>query len=376
MTKRILFGTSSWGLGHATRDLVLLRALLDAGCEVTVVATGAALHVIRRELAARCTYLDWPDMPSTIARSTPAFLVKTTAFVPRIVATWFAEKRRLRNLLNQTPFDAVVSDHRYGLVTDRVPSYFMTHSPRYTAPWRSWFMETCMEWFVARWLRPVNKVLIPDQAQNGLSGEMSHATRFLPEHKKVFLGHLASISPEPLPQDIDTFISISGPEPQRTRLQEIIFQQIHQLKGQVVVTLGLPEDASLAAQAMRDAPAHVQVHAYLDRAQQQAMLNRAKLVVCRSGYTTLMELAAIGRAALLIPTPGQTEQIYLADTLKQRGLYHSVRQHALDLASDVAKARSFPGYRSDETADMAAERFLTTVLGDVTTADATKPTHA
>ncbi|MFP4223274.1 MAG: glycosyltransferase [Phycisphaeraceae bacterium] len=361
MARRILFGTSSWGLGHATRDLVLIRALLEAGCEVTVVATGPALKVLRGELGERCDYLDWPDMPSTISRSTIGFYVKTISFIPRIFLAWFDEKRRLRKLLRDRPIDVVISDHRYGLVTDAVPCFFISHSPRYIAPWRSWFMETCMELFVAAWLRPAEKLLVPDHDQRGLSGDMSHKTRFFPREKMVFLGQLSSLSlpDDPPGQDIDTFISISGPEPQRTRFQAKVLGQLGRLKGRTVVTLGLP---GREPPRVKDVPANVEIHAYLGRAEQQRMMLRSRLVVCRSGYTTLMELAELGRPALLVPTPAQTEQLYLAKTLREQGLFHSVKQSELDLSRDIPLARERPGYQGPAPTRTSAERFLETVL--------------
>ena len=360
MPRRVLFGTSSWGLGHATRDLVLIKALLGAGCEVTVVATGPALAVLRRELRDKVTYLDWPDMPSTIATSTARFLIKTTASVPRILNVWREEKKRTSRLLADQSFDLVISDHRYGMVTDTVDCYFISHSPRYIAPWRSWFMETVMEWFVATWLKPAKKLLIPDDQSPGLAGEMDHDLRFLTPERYAYLGILASLGKRNVEQDIDVFISISGPEPQRTRLQKIVMPQLQALQGRIVVALGLPDGEAPPS------PAGVEVHPYLNRQQQAKMMNRAGLVVCRSGYTTLMELAEIGKTALLVPTPGQTEQLYLADTLAKQGLYYSVRQGELDLSRDVARARGFPGYQPEHLTSASAERFVALVLDEAT----------
>lgn len=358
MSKRVLFGTSSWGLGHATRDLVLMRALLQAGCRLTVVATGSALHVLQEELGDRARYLDWPDMPTSVAASSAGFYAKTVAHIPKILGTWFAEKRRTRELLQRESIDLIVSDHRYGMVTSRVPCYFMTHSPRYIAPWRDWFMEAVMERFMAQWLKPVRKVLIPDDEVEGLSGDMGHRVRFFPREKLAYLGILSSVRRRSAAQDVDVFISISGPEPQRGLLQEAVLAQVGGLQGRVVVALGIPGGTVPSLSAP-----HVELHAYLNRAQQEAMMNRSSLIVCRSGYTTLMELAELGKRALLVPTPGQSEQLYLAKTLRERGLFHSVKQHQLDLAADLLQAQQYPGYQPAHSTDVSAQRFLDIVLG-------------
>ncbi len=357
--KRVLFGTSSWGLGHATRDLALIRALLAEGCAVTVVSDGNALRLLQRELGDAVEFLDWPDIPTSIASSSWRYYAKTVANIPQILATWRAEKRQLGELLERRTFDLIVSDHRFGLVTPEVPSYFITNSLRYIAPWRDPIVEATMEGFVARWLKPVRGVFIPDDVESGLTGEMNHNLRFFPREKRHYIGLLSSVRRRDVPQDVDVFITISGPEPQRTMLQEKVFQQLHVLEGRrVIVTLGQP------GQDPPPAPSGVEVCSYLDRRRQEEMLNRSKLVVCRSGYSTITELALLGKRALLIPTPGQTEQLYLGQLLDERGLFHSVDQRQLDLSRDLPRAMERPGYRPDHSVDRSVELFLGTVLND------------
>lgn len=354
--KKVLFGTSAWGLGHATRDLNLIRGLLSRGCAVTIVSTGAALRVLQQELGDSCRYLDWPDIPTSVAKSSFLFYVKTTANIPKIVWTWFAERHRLARLLRQERFDFIVTDHRNGLVRRDIPSYFITHSPRYIAPWRDPFMEGMMELFLARWFAPVRKILIPDDEKEGMSGDMSHKIRFTPKEKLVYLGILSSVRRRNLPQDIDYFITISGPEPQRTLFAEKVLAQVDRLTGKIVIALGKPGGK---APKLGEG---IEVYPYLNRVKQEEMLNRAKLVICRSGYTTLMELAEIGRKALLVPTPGQSEQEYLAKTLRARGIFYSVKQSQLDLSRDSEIARAYPGYTPHHLTEESVNRFLATVL--------------
>lgn len=360
--KRVLFGTSSWGLGHATRDLALIRALLGEGCVVTVVSDGNALQLLRHELGDAVEFLDWPDIPTSIASSTWRYYAKTVANIPQILATWRAERRQLEDLLQRRSFDVIVSDHRFGLVTSEVPSYFITNSLRYIAPWRDPIVEATMEGFVARWLKPVRGVFIPDDVASGLTGEMNHNLRFFPREKRIYIGLLSSIRRRDVPEDVDVFMTISGPEPQRTMLQEKVFQQLPVLDGRrVVITLGQP------GQDPPPAPQGVEVHSYLDRERQEEMLNRSKLVVCRSGYSTITELALLGKRALLIPTPGQTEQLYLGQFLHERGLFYSVDQRRLDLSRDIPRALERPGYRPDHSVNRSIQLFLDIVLGEADT---------
>jgi predicted glycosyltransferase len=56
-----------------------------------------------------------------------------------------------------------------------------------------------------------------------------------------------------------------------------------------------------------------------------------------------MELAELGKKALFVPTPGQTEQMYLAQRYKNLGWFHSVSQQELDLKRDTGTAASCSG---------------------------------
>jgi hypothetical protein len=334
-----------------------MRGLLLEGCELTIISAGAALRILQQELGSSCHYLDWSDIPTSVASTSFGFYMKTIAHIPQILGTWFDERRRLAQLLSEERFDLVISDHRNGLISRRVPSYYITHSPRYIAPWRDPFMEATMELFLARWFAPVHKILIPDEEESGLSGDMSHKVRFTSPEKLIYLGILSSLRHRQLPENIDCFITLSGPEPQRTLLQNIIFSQLSALKSRTVIALGLPEGSAPPA------PEQIQIYPYLDRTGQEEMMNRSRLVICRSGYTTLMELAELGKRALLIPTPGQSEQLYLAKTLRQRGLFYSIRQDQLDLARDLSLATNYPGYHPIHLTQASVQRFLEVVLG-------------
>jgi len=163
--------------------------------------------------------------------------------------------------------------------------------------------------------------------------------RWLKPEKIFYAGVLASVARMDVPRDVDLFISISGPEVQRVGLERIILGQVRQVDlPRIVITLGKPE-----VMDVRPLSDRITVYGFLDRAGQQEMMNRAHLVVCRSGYTTVMELAELGKKALLIPTPGQTEQEYLARYYAQRGFFHAVSQYNLDLVRDIEKARQTTG---------------------------------
>jgi len=338
--KRILVSPLSWGLGHATRDLPIIRDFLARGHHVTVAAEGRALALLKQE-SPQCEFVELKDYPPPYSASR-FFVPKFLAMAPKMLKAIAREAHNVHALLRERKFDLILSDNRFNVRSRDVPSFVISHQLRFmTPPGTAWF-EPVTEYFNYRYLRLFDRIIVPDLSdeQANLTGRLAHEMNWLAKTGKVYYaGVLSSAARAETAQDVDVFISISGPEPQRTELQRIVLEHIpHVDAGRVVIALGQPE-----VKEVRQLSDRITVYGYLDRTGQQEMLNRAKLVVCRSGYTTIMELAELGKKALLIPTPGQTEQEYLGRYYAARGYFHSVSQFALDLEHDLEQARSTGG---------------------------------
>jgi uncharacterized protein (TIGR00661 family) len=340
--KHILVSPLSWGLGHATRDLPIIRCFLEHGHHVTVAACGRGFTLLKQEVP-QCDFVEMLDYPSPYSES-KYFVPKFLAMAPVMLAAIERETYLVRRLFKQRKFDLVLSDNRFRVRSRHIPSFVISHQLRFMTPPRLTAFEFMTEFFNRMYLNPFDRVIVPDAADpvENLSGRMSHQMRWMKQDNKVYYaGVIASVPKLDLPEDIDVFISISGPEPQRTQLEKIILSQVSDLKDlRVVVTLGQPE-----VKETRQIGNNITVYGYLDRKGQAEMMNRAKLVVCRSGYTTVMELAELGKKALMIPTPGQTEQEYLGRFYADHGYYHCVSQYELKLAENIKKARDLTGAR-------------------------------
>jgi UDP-N-acetylglucosamine transferase subunit ALG13 len=341
MGRRILYGVYHWGLGHATRSLGLIRALVGRGDEVIVLmAPGPGLHLLQSELGDACEYIPFRDTPAPFSRYPAVFYLRMTAAMPWVLAGYRREHRMTERLVRERRLDGVVSDSRLGVWSAAVPSYCIFHSIHQRVPFFGSFTERFVERGQRDLLKGFSKILIPDVAQNGgLSGWLGHDPAFdWGEGRLVYIGPLSSVPHMHVEQDLDVFFSVSGIEPQRGLLEELVLRALPKLSGRIVVTLGRPTDAG----ARREI-AGATVHGYLDRKRQAEMLNRARLVMTRSGYTTLMELAGLGRKALFVATPGQSEQEYLARFHRERGNVWSVEQKRLDLPRDLERARAAQG---------------------------------
>jgi hypothetical protein len=355
MARRVLFAVHDWGLGHATRSLLLIRALLERGDAVTVLtAPGAGMQLLQSELGDACEFFPYPDIPKPFGRHPALFYLRMSLDMPRVWARFKLEHRLTERLVAARGFERVVSDSRFGVWSRAVPSYCIFHSLRQIIPGRPRALERLVEWGQRGLLAGFTKVLVPDIAEDGgLSGDLGHDPALDWGHDRLqYIGPLSGVRRVDAPEDIDCFFSVSGIEPQRTLLAQRVLEALPKLGGRLVVTLGNPG----AAGPPRKVGAAT-VYGYLDRRMQAEMLNRARVVMTRSGYTTLMELAELGKRALFVPTPGQSEQEYLARFHGERGHVRATTQRALDFPRDLALAGAATGIPRISSADSVG-RFL------------------
>jgi hypothetical protein len=356
---RVLFAVHDWGLGHATRDLPLIRALAGGGHEVTLISAGRALQLLRQEMGASCDYIERRDIPKPLSRQPFWFYLRMSLAMPWVLRLWRRDHRYAARLCRERGFQCIISDTRYGICLPDVPSYYVVHSLRQIIPGRPRRLEKLVECAQIHLLRGARKILVPDYAAGGLAGELCHdvACHWGNGNSWLdYIGILSSVARAPVEEDIDCFISVSGAEPQRSIFEEIVLSQVHDLSGRVVVALGKADEVPQTWDYGR-----ITVHSYLNRSQQQEMMNRARMVVTRSGYTTLMELAELGKRALLIPTVGQSEQEYLARYHQRSGHWPTVHQSQLRLARDVARAAEYPGPPRAQPTAATVARFLALV---------------
>ena len=150
-------------------------------------------------------------------------------------------------------------------------------------------------------------------------------------------------------------ISISGPEPQRTILEKKLLLQVSQLEGKIVITLGKTEEAE---KINKD---NLKIYSFLTKKKREDFLNRAKLVVSRSGYSTIMDMALTNTKALMTPTPGQIEQEYLSEYHNEKGTFYSVNQNNINLITDVEKAKVTSGIEKKCSVEKTVENIMNVI---------------
>lgn len=237
-------------------------------------------------------------------------------------------------------FDLVISDNRYGLKIDGLQSVIMTHQLQIMTGFGS-TADNVMRKLHYRMLEKFDACWVVDEQDNGLAGALSHPMQ-LPANAH-YIGLLSQLQPpasavKPEPKCV--LALLSGPEPMRGILEEKLLQQASSITDyQFHIIAGNPTGS-----ARTHLPPHMRYASHASANELANALARAELVVCRSGYSTLMDLATLGKKALLIPTPGQSEQEYLAAHLQVQGIALCRQQAALNLKKDVTEALHYAGF--------------------------------
>jgi len=303
--------------------------------------------------------VDFPDY-SVLTSANHFFLAKFVLSFPHLLQGIAQERRNLAAILAEDRYDLIISDNRLGVYSDKVPSVFITHQLHYHLPLVAWPVELAGVWLNSYLHEKFTRVIVPDNPPGPLSlaGKLSRAETDITRDRAYYAGILTSTRRRDVPQDLDYLILISGPEPQRTELEKILLPATGDLTGSVTVLLGSPKVAGNNSNSR-----HCTVMSYASTEEKELLMNRARCIVCRSGYTTMMELAELGKHhALLVPTPGQTEQEYLAGYYRQNGWFYTQQQHRLKLADDLRAAEKYSGFPEMPGTEENVQRLYDEVL--------------
>lgn len=331
----ILVAPLDWGLGHATRCIPVVRELLRHNCRVILAASGKGNVLLQQEFP-QLPLLPLPGYEIEYAASGWGLAVKIVAQIPKLLAAVKEEHAWLQKVVAEQKIDAVISDNRYGLHHPERPSIFITHQLCIKAPLK--FAEDLLQEAAYDYINRFTECWVPDAAgENNLAGDLSHPEN-LPAIPVHYLGPLSRFERKETMADGETLlILLSGPEPQRTLLEELLVPDLKEYTKPVVLVRGLPGEA-----AEIDLSGNITVYNHLSAAGLQQLLCKAGMVISRCGYSTVMDLAALQKQSILIPTPGQTEQEYLAKYLQQKNFAFCVEQKKFRLKNVLELAEAFP----------------------------------
>ena len=332
---RILISPLDWGLGHATRCISIIGQLRDRlDARVTVAAAGPQQAVIRQAYP-DLEYLELPSYQIRYNKNRTATIAGLVLSLPRMARVIRQEHYWLRQLCEGRQFDLIVSDNRYGLWHPQVYSVMITHQLLVKTPFGA-AADRLVQRFLYHHINRFNECWVPDnQEEPSLAGELSHP-RHLPRVPVTYIGPLGRLRATQPQKKTDLLAILSGPEPQRSILEQKLLESWKQYPGHsMVLVRGLPgspaEDPSSKPWPEKRV-AGLTVYPYAGAEQLSQLVADAGYILCRSGYSSMMDLLPLGKKIVVVPTPGQTEQEYLARYLAGRGLVRAMNPDQLDLS--------------------------------------------
>lgn len=334
--KRILVAPLDWGLGHATRCIPIIKEIMSLGHEAIIATDGRAYDLLKSEI---------PELQLIRLKGynprypkNGSMILKMGWQVPKFLFAIAWEHIALKKIIRDFSIDAVISDNRYGLWTGRVKSILITHQIFIKMP--SWMraMEVPVNWLNHFFIQRFHHCWVPDEnGEHNLSGELSHGE--IPSNVE-YIGLLSRFNFDNVEEEIlehhdyDVLALLSGPEPQRTILEKEIISQCISSNFRTLIVRGIPEEKK-----HKTLNELIEITSHLNSKELQETISRSKTVVCRAGYTSLMDLIALRKKAIIIPTPGQTEQEYLAERCGKHNYFLPQQQSQIDIRKGMLHAQ-------------------------------------
>lgn len=303
--QRVLVAALDWGLGHASRCIPIIASLQQKSLEVVIAGSGPSLALLREAF------------PNLYAVELPSYRVKYGIHSPawwsimRQAPRWLRvirqEHREMRVLVRQLNIAIILSDNRYGCWSSTCHNVFIGHQFRLGAGSLLSPLSPVFSFFHERLLRHFQEIWIPDYPDRLLSGTLSITTQ-----KPVrFLGVLSRLKEQkPAKKEKDVLAIVSGPEPLRSHFEQQLLRLLDSSGLSFTLVRGLVQSP---------ASSDARLCNHLPPAEMSRAISGAKLIIARSGYSTIMDLVTTNARALLVPTPGQPEQEYLASRLASAG---------------------------------------------------------
>ena len=323
MGKNILICPLNWGLGHATRCVPIIKKLSSEGHKVIIAADEGPLAFLQKEFPDH-EFIKFPGFSPKYSRSNTQVFKMMAAF-PGALRDFRRDHKTVESIVKNYNIDTVISDNRFGCWSKNAHSVFMTHQLHIQVP-RIWKWTTpIINIFNNSYIKKYDEVWVPDmENEPSLGGRLSHPA--IKGFETKYIGYLSRFSSDnhDVTEKTNKFLVIlSGPEPQRTMFEDIVLKQARETKDNILILRAKPNSSEL----LRDIPDNVSMFNHVDDEMFVKLVNSSEHIICRGGYSSLMDLVALGRKAFLVPTPGQTEQEYLAKHLSKTDGWNWCRQN-------------------------------------------------
>ncbi|WP_298878406.1 glycosyltransferase [uncultured Polaribacter sp.] len=331
--KEIIIAPLNWGLGHATRCVPIIKALIENSFTPIIASDGNALEFLKKEFP-NLKYIKLPTYNISYYRN-----IKLGLFLqfPKILKAVKKEKKVINNFIKQNKdVVGIISDNRFGVRSTLVPSVYITHQINVLSG-KTTFLTSS---FHQKIIKKFDECWIPDNENSQFSGKLSSTNQKI---NSKFIGVLSRFKKEGLEQKIDVLVILSGVEPNRTILEKKLIKEFKKDARNIVFVLGKVE-----VEQKKWILKNITFYNYLVSNQLQEKINSSKIVICRSGYSSIMDLAVLHKKAFFIPTKNQTEQEYLALYLSNKKIapFCNINNFTKDKLLELEKYTGLKGKES------------------------------
>lgn len=305
MKKKIIVAPLNWGLGHASRCVPIINALIKDNFTPIIASDGSSLEFLKQEFP----YLETLHLPSYNIKYGKNLKKNLFLQLPTILRA-IKEERKIIDLFitKNSTVSGIISDNRFGVRSSIIPSIYITHQINILSGLTTFFTSRIHQNIIKKF----DECWIPDNSNSEFSGKLSTSSRKL---NQKFIGALSRFKREELEQSIAVLIILSGPEPNRTFLEEKLISAFKNDKRNVVFVLGKIE-AVQKSWVINNCT----FYNFLLSEELEHKINSSKVILCRSGYSSILDLAVLGKKVFFIPTKNQPEQEYLANYLEDTKL--------------------------------------------------------
>lgn len=332
--EKVLISPLDWGMGHAMRCIPIIYFLLSNGYKVIIAASAEQKIFLQQEFP-EIAFFELKGYGIRYSKTRWLFFFKLLLQAPRFLSTIKYEHRWLDKIIDEHKIDLVISDNRFGLHSKKCPCIFITH--QLTIKMAFALIETIIQKINYSYINRFTACWVPDAAEKiNAAGILSHPKE-LPAIPVHYIGLLSRFKKNTVTEKkYDYCIVLSGPEPQRTILEKLILKDLDTITGKTLMVRGLP-----AIEETIQSASTVEIKNFLPGTEMQQAFEQSEYIISRSGYTTVMEILSMQKKSILVPTPGQSEQEYLADILQKQGLIFSISQNKFSIINAVQQAKQF-----------------------------------
>jgi uncharacterized protein (TIGR00661 family) len=334
---RILIAPLDWGLGHVTRCMPIIEFIQDQGHKAIFAGNSSQQAYIKKTFTQiECLNLEGYNVQ--YSKTKMGLIPKIIAQIPRFKKVIKNEHLWLQSIVKTNKIDAIISDNRYGLYHSSIPCVIMTHQLQIKSGY-SGIIDKILLKIHYKFIEKFKNCWVVDvKDEDGIGGSLSHPG-ILPKIQTHYIGLLSQLKTNNLDKIEDSYVLIllSGAEPQRTIFSNLLWKKAIKSDHHIIFVEGTE---NVTAPSL--IPDHISYHKRLAQNDVEKALNAASFVICRSGYSTIMDLINFQKKAILVPTPGQTEQEYLSKRMMDKKIFMAANQNKFDIQTSLLNASLFP----------------------------------